>query len=263
MLPRARGTTIVWRRFESSQGCKLMPIAVCLRKPLTTLAAVCLVCSPSLTQALRATPIDWTDWSAATVGSPTGGTAAGTIGSINVSYSGEVTGNTVVGAGFAPGSGYPSWGPTTTFSGGTIDNTPTYGDIIGLDGGSSAVNTITFSTPVVNPVMAIWSLGSGGAPTSFQFDAGEPFTIESGGPSNEYGGSTIYTVASPLDAVFGNEGNGTIQFSGTYSSLTWTNPQFEAWFGFTVGVPVPEPASATLAIFGLAASVVWWRRRLA
>ena len=54
------------------------------------------------------------------------------------------------------------------------------------------------------------------------------------------------------DAVCGQEGNGTIQFSGTYTSITWTNPTFEDWYGFTVEVPhasVPEPG--TIAVFGV------------
>jgi len=65
-------------------------------------------------------------------------------------------------------------------------------DNISLTGGTgTGVNTITFDSAVVDPVMAIWSLGAGGAPVSFVFLASEPFTIQSGGPSVEFGGSSI------------------------------------------------------------------------
>jgi hypothetical protein len=39
------------------------------------------------------------------------------------------------------------------------------------------------------------------------------------------------------NTVFGSEGNGTIRFLGTYSSIWWKNPLPEYFYGFTVGVP--------------------------
>jgi hypothetical protein len=77
-----------------------------------------------------------------------------------------------------------------------------------------------------------------------------PFTIEAGGPSAEYGGGPL-GGAPPV--VTGNEANGTIQFHGTFTSLSFTNPQSENWYGFAVGVEgvaVPEPASWALMILG-------------
>ena len=106
--------------------------------------------------------------------------------------------------------------------------------------------------------MAIWSLGQDGVSASFNFD--QPFTIQSGGPSNEYGGASITQLA--LSAL-GSEGNGTIQFIGTYSSISWTNPNFEYWYGFTVGAPqVPLPAALPLFATGLGAlGLLGWRRK--
>jgi len=204
--------------------------------------------------------ITWTDWTSFTAGT-TNGTATGTIGSVGVSYSGQVlansnTNNTAFGV---------SWGPASTFSGGSISNAPPFRDIITLQGGAgTGTNTITFSTPVVDPVMAIWSLGQGGGPASFVFTASEPFTIQSGGPSNEFGGSSITKAGNVVNGV---EGNGTIRFSGTFSEISWTNPQLEFFYGFTVGsagvlAPVPEPSSMVLSATTLILmGAVYVRRR--
>lgn len=180
--------------------------------------------------------VAWVDWTDAVTGaSAASGSASGIITSntnITVYYSGQVTGNTTL------DESYPSWLPFKTFAGGNIGNPPGFNDIIGLKGGNSSVNTITFSSPVVNPVMSIWSLGDSGTKASFVFPKSHTPVIQSGGPSNEYGGTSIQlTTASSGNVVWGKEGNGTIQFIGTYTTISWTNPQSENWYGFTVGVP--------------------------
>lgn len=200
--------------------------------------------------------VAWTDWTQVTAGNPGSGT--GTIAlspTITVSYSGQTNGIL---------TDYPSWSPASTFSGGTVSNPPPASDnSVQLTGGVSTTNTITFSSPVTDPVMAIWSLGAGGASASFVFTASEPFTLEAGGPSAEYGGSSI-TVSG--NTVSGAEGNGVIQFNGTFSSLRWTNPLFENYYAFTVGVagaattPVPEPSEIALLVMGLGSFVLYRRR---
>ncbi|MGH9405323.1 MAG: PEP-CTERM sorting domain-containing protein [Terriglobia bacterium] len=205
------------------------------------------------------TTITWTTWSAATTGNP--GSATGTIGSVGVTYSGQVTYFYTT---------YPSWKPTSTYAGGTVGNAPSPDNIIGLTGGAgTGTATITFSEPVIDPVMAIWSLGAGGTPAEFLFTSTEPFAVEAGGPSNEYGGSSITMGGScPANAVCGSEGNGTIQFSGTYTTLTWTNPLSENWYGFDLGIAgvanstVPEPSA--LLLFGSGVLALGWlvRKRM-
>ena len=217
-------------------------------------------------QPSAASTIYWTDWTSDTIGQTTG-SAQGLIsvpGSpITVSYSGEVTGQTNI------DNTYPSWSPSSSYTGGDVGNAPPPGDIITQNGGAgTGVNTITFSTPISNPVMAIWSLGNGGVVTQYVFPGTEVVNVEGGGPSNEYGGSSIYLVAG-ANAITGSEGNGVIEFIGNYSSITFTNPVFENYYGFTLGVaglatptnptpPVstPEPGAIWLigtgiALFGL------------
>jgi hypothetical protein len=153
---------------------------------------------------------------------------------------------------------YPSWTPTTTFSGGIVGNAPpAANNSIQIEGGVSYTESITFSSPVADPIMAIWSLGQGGDQASFNFTQSEPFTIVAGGPSAEYGGSSITAVGN---SVFGSEGNGVVQFNGTFSTITFTTPSFENYYAFTVGedatltgATVPEPGTFSLLGLGLCA----------
>ena len=222
------------------------------------LATTALIVTPTLgTVSAEAATINWAVWSNVFTPGSTGGSATATMGSTTVAYSGEVISVTHT----------PSWLPATTFSGGTVGNTPSQsGGAIQLQGGAAtSTDTITFSTPVVNPVMAIFSLGQGGLPASFVFASADAFTIQSGGPSAEFGG-TIITQSG--NSVLGSEGNGTIQFIGTYSTISWTNPNQEFWYAFTVGAPggtvgaVPLPATLPLFATGLGAlGLLGWRRK--
>jgi len=189
----------------------------------TILAGVAIV---GLATSASASTIYWTDWTRATLGQTTG-SAQGTIsppsGPISVTYAGEVASETNI------NNTYPSWQPASTFTGGDVGSAPPVGDIIAQNGGTgTGVNTITFSQPINDPVMAIWSLGSLGIVTQYVFPTTEIVNIEGGGPSNEYGGSSIYLVAGN-NAITGNEGNGVIEFIGNYSSITFTNPVSENW----------------------------------
>ncbi len=219
----------------------------------TTLKLALLIgAAVSACQVYGATPIEWNTWNTAT---------SGTI----------VTGGSPISVGFSvPSSSvdnlvtnYPSYGPSSTFADGSIVlNAPLpANNIIQLEGGNDNINTVTFSAPVLNPVMAIWSLGAGGTPASFVFQNATPVFV-AGGPSNEYGGSAI-TVSG--NTVSGQEGNGVVEFLGTYTSINWANPQLEGWYGFNVGIagpaPVPLPASAWLMLSSLGGIAAFARKR--
>jgi hypothetical protein len=201
-------------------------------------------CAFSASALAHADTIVWTNWSSATSGNP--GSATGTIGSVNVSYSGQTSGLTNV----------PSWTPASTFTGGEVGNAPPHTPTIQLEGGSNLSETIHFSSTVVDPIFAIWSLGQPGLPASFDFSSksGQPFNLLGGGPSTEFDGSALTTNGS---VVSGAEGNGLVQFIGSYDSITFTTPQFENYYAFTVGydatlTPAPAvPEPATLSLFGL------------
>jgi hypothetical protein len=193
----------------------------------------------------NAATIDWATWSSSSSNVLTGGTATGVTGAgVTITYSGEV--QQVV-------PNYPSWDPNATWADGTvIANAPlASGGIIKLFGGpGTGTDTITFSSAVLNPVIAIWSLGQGGDPTTFNFD--QAFTIVAGGSSVEYGGSTITSSGT---VVTGVEGNGSIEFTSpdAITSITFITPNTENWYGFTVGVAaVPELSTWVMMILGFA-----------
>ena len=225
-----------------------------LKQALSTAA----IAVGSLTVALPAAadPIDWASWSGVVTSATTTGSALATFADVGLTanYAGELRS-------FVPN--YPSYTPVGTFSGGTVSNTPAQADgIIQIFGGSgTGTHTITFSEAVLNPVLAIWSLGQPGFLAQFVF--GQAFTIQSGGSNAEYGGAAITAVGT---TVSGQEGNGVIQFTGSLTSISWTNPIFENWYGITVGIPVaavPEPETYALLLAGLAVLGARARRRRA
>jgi hypothetical protein len=195
----------------------------------------------------RADNIAWTTWTSGTSGasgSATGSIAAGS--GISVTYSGQTSGVLV---------NYPSWNPVSSFTGGTIGNGPkASNNSIQMEGGTNLVETITFSSAIVNPVLAIESLGGSGNTAQFDFTSAEPFSIQTGGPSAEYGGTGLTKSGNN---VLGDEGSGVIQFTGTYTQLQFTTPVYENFYMLTVGddtsagtAVTPEPE--TLSLLGTA-----------
>jgi hypothetical protein len=116
-------------------------------------------------------------------------------------------------------------------------------------GGGTVVDTLTFASPILNPVIAIVSLGQGGINASFDFDPNLSFTTFAGGPSSTWGGVALSASGS---TVFGQEANGLVMFSGEVSSISWTNPTYENYYGFTVGEvgAVPEASTWAMMILG-------------
>jgi hypothetical protein len=195
----------------------------------------------------------WTDWTSATPGD-SAGSATGSVGGVGVSYSGELDFAVLNGTDF-------SWNPVTSFTGGTVTASPdVVRDSISLNGfvaGTNIINlvtnTITFASPQENPLVAIWSLGNPSNPATFTFN--KTPTLEAGGPNSSFGGSSITVLGNVVSGV---EGNGVVQFTGTFSSISWIGTP-ENYYSFTVGIngplgngtsTVPEPTSLTLFCAG-------------
>jgi hypothetical protein len=202
---------------------------------LTSVTALTFALAGAFSQA-HADPYDWTVWSS---------NIAGTAGTVGITYSGELSGIDPY---------FPDWLPALSFADGTIvDNAPTAVNrkiiLLGGGGANAVLDTITFSRPVTDPVLAMWSLGQPGQPASFIFNQ-TPILV-TGGINNYFGGNPIQVSGNTVSGV---EGNGTVQFLGTFTSISWTNPIREDYYGFTVGVPVqavPEPETYVLMLAGL------------
>jgi hypothetical protein len=229
-----------------------------MKKVLFIISILLIAASLNVTLTFASTA--WTDWTSATRYdlSPWSGpgVAIGTLNGISVSYTGDIHYGTKVDGTFQ------YWLPDTTYIGGSVDSSPnSVKDIIGLAGGNTNINTVDFGSPITNPVFAIWCLGSSGNYGSIEITAS--FNFINGTPIYQSGGPGIYDWSLPFTGsaitvsgnnVYGADAYGVVQFKGTYNSISWTNPVYEAWYGFTVGAdvnPVPIPGAVWLLVSGL------------
>jgi len=202
-----------------------------------------------LVQPVSAGVIDWTVWTGGTIGYPNG-TASGhtAVQNIGISYTGEVQGALVASNPYGYFSSYPTTYPAAYAP---PDDSLIIQIVIGTLPGAPQLNTITFSNPVDNPLMAIVSMGAPGLPVYYYFP-NQDFTVLSSGPGWWAGPEVLVRDAAYL--LKGEEGNGLIQFTGTgITSISWYSSPSENWHAFTIGVPfgVPEPASLLLLSAGL------------
>ena len=121
--------------------------------------------------------------------------------------------------------------------------------------------TLTFSQAIVNPFIALVSVGQFAVPVSYGFDSNVS-VLSSGSNKWGYGG---YSVAG--NTFTGSEFNGVLQLQGSFTSMNIAVDQPEFWHGFNVGsasvsaVPEPETYAMMLAGLGLMGAIA--RRRKA
>ena len=220
--------------------------------PMAVAFGIWLVTAPVV---VDAAPILWTDWTTADAS-----TASGTAGAVAVSFTGSIN----PAAQTAGGTNFWAVNSSIFTSVPEVDNPPPDSDIVRLTGGTgTGLQTISFSSPVTNPVMAIMSLGRPTQTRTYVF-GDEAFEVLNSG-TGFFGGS----AAGSLSEIAGNtlqgiEGHGVIQFIGTFTSIDWTIPTDEFWHGFQVGIPpqvVPEPLTFSLLVGGLAAAALRSRLR--
>jgi hypothetical protein len=131
----------------------------------------------AITGLAQSATIDWNPRSSNTATTMDGIITVGSA-PVAASYSGELGGGWY--------AAYPSWTPAGIWTDGSIVSNGPAGSIVRLFGGGQAIDTIGFA----KPVFSSWSLDQDGHTASFDFDGVAP-TLVAGGPSDEYGGSSI------------------------------------------------------------------------
>jgi hypothetical protein len=175
-------------------------------------------------------------WSDFSVGSP--GTASAVLsppsGDIVLMYNGEVSI-------WTPGlpSATNQFTPESTYPSASVKNGPPHQGMVAVSGDETLTQVIAFSEPVRDPLLAIWSLGSLGTASSWEFEA-EPTLLSSGPDGYSAGiplpGTMLSAAGHRIDGI---EGSGVIQFSGLFTTLRFTVPVPEpstGYGGFSVGI---------------------------
>lgn len=144
-------------------------------------------------------------------------------------------------------SGRPFTNSATTYISPNVPSLPPNGDRIGVVGSSVSAQTLRFYSDaartvpanVSNIVMNIYSLGAPGGPGAWDFD--RQFSILS---DNRTSGGTGFTKTAPTANTYrlsASEGSGTIQFNGSFTSISWTVTQAEAFAAWNIGMTSVDP----------------------
>ena len=145
----------------------------------------------------------WASW---------GGTTTGTFtqnGSlITFTYTDESDSITTSGNIFDVPSSFTS--PAVTYA-------PVSNDTISMTGGNDSINNLHFSQAVIDPLIVLWSVGQPNLPVTFNFRDHPSFSILSQGPG--HWGVLDSSLVQNGYSVTGLEGNGLLQFHGTFTDL--------------------------------------------
>ncbi len=147
------------------------------------------------------------------------------------------------------GWGGTTYAPAGTYTSANVPSLPTNANMIAQAGHVPAVarHTLTFSQPVTNIVMPVFSLGGGAGLSAYRFD--QDFTLLSQSPkcTNPTSGTNPAWECLSVQGrtLTGNEGAGTVQFTGTVTSISWEVTVAEVYSGFNVGVTSASFTSQT------------------
>ena len=174
----------------------------------------------------------------------------GTVGGTTVTYTGDYLAPTRV-----SGGGAQYWMPFPVIDGPATGPDPL--DIIATN--ASGLKTIVFGAAVTDIYIAVNSWNG----QSATFSA--PFSIYAQGCG--FWGCGTATASNGNTTVTANgELHGILKFTGTFTSLSYTDTFDENWHGIQIGIgglagAVPEPSAWALLILGFGAVGAGMRRR--
>lgn len=177
-------------------------------------------------------------------------TVSGTVGGTTVVYNGDVVFPTSTN-----GTGANYWVPFPSGDGPNTGPEPT--DIIATS--AAGLKTITFGSAVTDIYIALNSWNGQAATFS------SPFTIYAQGCG--YWGCGSGTASNGnLTLTASGELHGILKFSGSFTSLSYTDQTSEYWHGIQIGIgglagAIPEPSAWALMIVGFGAVGAGLRRR--
>ena len=227
---------------------------------------------------VQATPINWTSWYNVSLGnSPSSFIFNGNI--VNVTGASQaLTGISVAFSGLGSFSttinGFPNWLPSSYYMGGIVDNAPLEvqpqgpgalqgfsqaRQVLGAGFVSGGTDTIMFSEPVTNAILAIQNPNNSN-PTTLTFSSG--LSVLNLGTGNLLGCLSVTTACTiTIPATAPNSPlplpGGLVEIVGTnITSFSWitnsSNAVANESIGFTVGIhAIPEPNSFLLFAAGL------------
>lgn len=85
--------------------------------------------------------------------------------------------------------------------------------------------TINFGTAVVNPLIALISVGQGGLPVTYNFGTSAFTVVSNNNSSCAFYGCGSYTTSG--NTIAGTEFSGVLRFNGTFTSLTFSTNNAE------------------------------------
>lgn len=181
-------------------------------------------------------PVSWATWDAPVTGTP--GSAHGVLtppgGDVQIAYTGEVgAGSAKTGDVTGSGVGPVYFLPAATYESATVPNAPPQSGMITIWGSPSLTQTIAFSVPVRDALVAVVALNE-------TWTFGAPPILLSSGPDalafNIPGATNAPTVSG--NTVSGMDSNGVLEFPGVVTAITFTVPTSAVgdFTGFTVGI---------------------------
>lgn len=218
--------------------------------------SVLILCCFLYSELSIAAVVSWVDWSYDST------SFSGVVDGVDVNFTGDYDDfHYPVSGGSTNFWEHPSSVAANTYSASPlVDNAPPDSDVIVMQ--LAGTRTITFSQAIDNPVMSIVSMGSSLTPVQYQFNTG--FNILSVGPGtfDPNGNGTLTKLSG--NVLQGVEGHGLIQFSGTYTSISWDVDVDENFHGIQIGIGssvVPIPAAVWLFGSGLIGLIGIARRK--